>query len=438
MRLVHSLPYTIFSLLTLFARADPSASNGSVDPPGLQPLIAKANALLSSGQFTDAARAYTEAIDLSPASYLLYFKRATAQLSLNRHDSALADFDKVLELTGGNFDKAYFSKGKIFAKEGKWAEAKKMLKSYTRKNIADRAAGDLLFSISQAEVATKKAQQAQKSKQWEVCRDDASTALQTATHSTVLRSLRANCALQTGDIDQVVADLTRLTHLTAPSTSALLTISSISYYLLPTSPQALAILKQCLHYDPDSNLCAPAHRQLKKFDKVLTQINNAVEALNWSEVIKLVTDFAPKFDAAMEKALKPESLNLEGGLPVGIVPKQKSVKRRELYQAICQAYFKTNLLKQSENWCKEVLEMEGGENDLEALKALGEGNLLKEDWETAVRYLERAFEASGRSNSDIHQRLQKAHRLLKQSKKKDYYKVLGVPRDADARTIKKA
>lgn len=35
-------------------------------------------------------------------------------------------------------------------------------------------------------------------------------------------------------------------------------------------------------------------------------------------------------------------------------------------------------------------------------------------------------------------RLQKAQRLLKQSTAKDYYKVLGVSRDADAKTIKRA
>lgn len=38
----------------------------------------------------------------------------------------------------------------------------------------------------------------------------------------------------------------------------------------------------------------------------------------------------------------------------------------------------------------------------------------------------------------IHSRLQRAQKLLKQSKQKDYYKVLGVARDADTRTIKKA
>lgn len=36
------------------------------------------------------------------------------------------------------------------------------------------------------------------------------------------------------------------------------------------------------------------------------------------------------------------------------------------------------------------------------------------------------------------ERLQKAERLLKVSKQKDYYKVLGVSRDADTKTVKKA
>ena len=38
----------------------------------------------------------------------------------------------------------------------------------------------------------------------------------------------------------------------------------------------------------------------------------------------------------------------------------------------------------------------------------------------------------------MHARLQKAQKLLKRSKQNDYYKVLEVPRDADAKTIKKS
>ncbi|KAJ8580798.1 hypothetical protein M405DRAFT_833643, partial [Rhizopogon salebrosus TDB-379] len=63
----------------------------------------------------------------------------------------------------------------------------------------------------------------------------------------------------------------------------------------------------------------------------------------------------------------------------------------------------------------------------------GEAMPLREEWEEAVRVFERAFESSGRSDRDV--RLQKAQRLLKQSRHENYCKVLGVARNADAKTI---
>lgn len=45
------------------AVADPQAqAQFGIIPPGLQPLINKANTLLATGQFNDAARTYSEAI----------------------------------------------------------------------------------------------------------------------------------------------------------------------------------------------------------------------------------------------------------------------------------------------------------------------------------------------------------------------------------------
>jgi len=65
-----------------------------------------------------------------------------------------------------------------------------------------------LFSISEAEVAVKKVNQAKKAKNWDACMEESSKALLTATHSVTLRQLRADCALGKGDIDQAVGDLT--------------------------------------------------------------------------------------------------------------------------------------------------------------------------------------------------------------------------------------
>jgi DnaJ family protein C protein 3 len=104
--------------------------------------------------------------------------------------------------------------------------------------------------------------------------------------------------------------------------------------------------------------------------------------------------------------------------------------------------------------------MDGDTNaEVDAWVVKDEAMLLRKEWEEAVRVFERAFESSGRSDRDVSfpfvfdcagcwitpstgasvlARLQKAQRLLNQSRQKDYYTVLGVARDADAKTIKKA
>lgn len=212
--------------------ADPSA--GALYPPGLQPLITRANALLSVGQFNDAAKAYSDAIGVScltlhisrsaepysceslveqsPADYLLYYKRATAYYSLSRHQAALSDFDKVLELTSDSFDKAYLMKARILAKDGRWTEAREAIKKYMAKN-KDADSQEVLYSISEGEMSAKKAGQAMKAKLWNACVEAASTALLTASHSAELRQQRADCSLAAGDIEAAIGDLTCVSRL---------------------------------------------------------------------------------------------------------------------------------------------------------------------------------------------------------------------------------
>jgi DnaJ homolog subfamily C member 3 len=110
----------------------------------LKPLVIRANVLLSSGQFADAAKTYTEAIELAPTDYVLYFKRANAYLSHNRHAPALEDFDTVLKLTDGTFDGAVMAKAKIFAKEGRWVESREVLTEFSKKSPGDKSAQELV------------------------------------------------------------------------------------------------------------------------------------------------------------------------------------------------------------------------------------------------------------------------------------------------------
>ncbi|CAL1702018.1 unnamed protein product [Somion occarium] len=435
------------SLLFSTVVADPSPSTGSsLYPPGLLPLISRADGLLSVGQFNDAVKAYSEAIEQSPADYVLYYKRATANYSLNRHQQALADFDQVLSLTNDTFDKAFLMKARIHAKDGRFQAAREAIRRYHQKVKNDPQVQEILMSISEGEMASKKAVQAKKAKLWQACVEAASTALATASYSADLRHLRADCALASGDIESAVGDLTRLTHITTPSTELLMKIFRLSYFLLPYSPTsspALSTLKQCLHYDPDSKQCLPAHRLLKSFDRNFKKLDAALSDEKWRDIVNLLigsdseSGFAAKFDEALAQHTSPQVLNLPSDIPLP-PPKLISPRREMILHALCKAYTQLNQPAKGEQYCIELLNMQGMENDMDGLVGRAEAALKKEEWDDAVRMLEKAFESSGRSNRDIHQRLQRAQKLLKQSRQKDYYKVLDVSRDADAKTIKKA
>ncbi|KAF8759672.1 DnaJ molecular chaperone homology domain [Rhizoctonia solani] len=410
----------------LLAVAAAPAVLGGTRPGGkeLRPLTRRGDVALAAGQFNDATRAYSEALELAPESYLLLYKRATAYMSQNQHSRAMADLDRVLEFTGDGFDKALFMKARLFAREGNWAEATKFANQYTVKNKGDNAAVDLLFAVTEGQVAHRNAEKAAKNKHWDICVEESTRALLTASHHSGLRELRANCALA------------RLTHLMAPTSHMFVRIANLTYFLLAPTPQALTTVKKCLQLDPDSKLCRNAHRVYKRLDKEQSKLERFVDAQDWRNLAKLVIGnkgeggLADSFDAALEEGTKHLHL------PTSVVPKKHSLRRQRIYWAACKAYTSMELPAKAEIWCNEVLQMDP--EDPDALEGKAAGLMAKEEWEEAVRTLEKAFEVTGRTSRTIAERLEKARRLLKQSRNKDYYKVLGVSRDADEKTIKKA
>lgn len=78
------------------------------------------------------------------------------------------------------------------------------------------------------------------------------------------------------------------------------------------------------------------------------------------------------------------------------------------------------------------------ENNVEALINRGEVYLVEENYEGAIEDFKKAHDLTQGQDSRASKGFQKASRLHKQSKKKDYYKILGVPRSASKKEIKKA
>ncbi|KAK7016381.1 hypothetical protein VNI00_018923 [Paramarasmius palmivorus] len=456
----------LLSLLTPFIHAS------SVDPPNLLPLTTRANHLLSLGQFNEAASVYTEAIQLSPSDYLLYYKRATAYLSLSRHGAALEDFDKVLELTNGTFDGAYLMKAKIHLKEGEYDLASGAVSEYFKSPSAGGSgakateAADLQSKIEDASKLYSKARKEHTSHLPTACVTTTSTLIHTySPYSIPIRSLRAECSLLSGDVAGAVGDYTRLASLLPPEDAMKLhlVVFRLSYFFLPAPEEGVAALnplKQCLHFDPDNKQCLSLHRIAKSFERSFSKLQGLLEKEDWRGAVALLTDagkgkekdLLKKFDEALEsntaraQLLPPTSASQED-IPLPD-PKIASPRRQTLIRALCRAY--THLaesssgsayLRKTEMFCGELIGMEGCAEDVDGLVGKASVLLAKdedEDVEEGVRVLERAFEATGRSNRDIHRKLSEAKKALKMRKRKDYYKVLGVSRDADEKSIKKA
>ncbi|KAJ7628502.1 hypothetical protein FB45DRAFT_918432 [Roridomyces roridus] len=422
-------------------------ANAGLYPPGLQPLITRANVLLSSGQFSEAAKVYSEAIEQSPADYLLFYKRGTAYLSLGRHGAALDDFTHVLSLTP--LPSAYLMQARIHTKDGEFALARTALSHYTGGSKEQQEKDSLLEDIATAEAAAKQATQERAAQLWTACTESASRALRTSTHSVAVRSLRVECALGAGDVEGGVADMSRLANLLPEAQTAPMHALTwrLSFFLQEPGPVGANALKACLHGDPESKVCLPLHRVAKALERGFTLVDEQQAKGDWRAAMATLkgpgkkADLFKRFEEAATEQLVSEHLTLFGlGKGGASIPDWRKVspRRRTLLRGLCKAHTQLEIFKKGEEWCRMLLEMEDGDGDADALRGLGEAALAKEDWEEAVRLLEKAFEATGRGDRDFGARLQKAQRLLKQSRAKDYYKVLGVSRDADERTIKKA
>ena len=220
-------------------------------------------------------------------------------------------------------------------------------------------------------------------------------------------------------------------------------------------------LKQCLHYDPDSKICLGLHRMVKSLDKGFTKLEELLNKEEWRAVIKLLTipgsgknngDLWRRWEEAMlenvghDKDILPlvpvhliqatiphmqsssssQSASSSSATPPPASsskkPKESSIplplaskvspQRQILVRALCKSYTRlsdnsqsTEYKAQMDRWCEELLTLEGCKEDIDGLIGRGQAMLEKEEWEDAVRALEKAFEISGRSDREVKKNL---------------------------------
>ncbi|KAG0072536.1 hypothetical protein BGZ93_001168 [Podila epicladia] len=402
------------------------------EPQTTKQFLDQANAYLGKGEYNLALQSYDAAIDKDPSNYLSYFKRAATYLTLGRSNQALADFTTILRLKP-DFGQALIQRGRIYTKSGDFAKAKQDLEAFSANHQSDPQAQEvpeLLASIDEASKALALAEAAAASGKTEECVHILGSAILVAPLYIPFRLQRAECHLARGEVEEAVNDFNRATHNAALDPKLMHRLSTMSYYSLYMPEQALAQIKQCISFDPENKLCKALFRKLKTTEKEMAKLNADLQNGRWAGLINKSVGG----EKSLVRNIETETTTMEEvNNAKGKMPKRLLLK---VYSAACKGYTENKDTKSALKWCSSTLSLD--ESNVDGLVGRGMAHMLNDDFEEAIRDFTKAQELAGGQDRQIHERLTKAQRLLKQSQQKDYYKILGVPRSATERDIKKA
>ncbi|KIW89018.1 uncharacterized protein Z519_10503 [Cladophialophora bantiana CBS 173.52] len=409
------------------------ASLGAVDAvdipsdASLPSLIASGKAARVRGANSEALSYFDAAASKDPSNYLTFFQRGITYLSLGRNAQACADFDKVLKIKPG-FEGALLQRAKIRTKNADWAAAREDYIALGERAVAD------LAQLEEAEGAAYLAVEAEKKQDWDACINQAGIAIMTAGTALSLRQLRARCRFERGEVQEGISDLQHVLQIHPGLVEPHLQISAMLFYSLGDTKLGMDQIKKCLHSDPDSKPCKSLFREEKNILKQVDQVQTLFDKRQFNSGSKLLVGKGTDDEPGLLSGLKS---NIETHRAKGIIhPKAPSNLYTNMLEKTCETFMSMNNMNKAGKFCSELLTL--SPNSLHALLYQAQKQFDAENFDAAISTLNTARDKYPDAQGTINSKLHEAQVALKRSKSKDYYKVLGVSRDADEATIKKA
>jgi DnaJ homolog subfamily C member 3 len=390
-------------------------------------LIASAKAARVRGATNEALQYFDAAIKKDSSDYLTLFQRGATYLSAGRHTQAKSDFDSVLRLKPG-FEAALLQRAKIEARNAEWEAAKKDYKDAGAKGAEE------LKQLEEAEGASYIAFEAEKTKDWDSCVNNAGVAIMTAAGSLALRQLRSRCRLEKGEIEMGISDLQHVLQIQPSLLEPYVHMSSMQLYSLGQVDPALANVKKCLQSDPDYKPCKALFKEEKALSRAMKRVDELLASKKYNQASKELTGSTPDTEPGLLADIKT---GFAAQREQGYIHPAASQGLYTMYlEKTCEAFMGMNNHRKAAPYCKEILQLDP--HSLRGLLHQAQAHLDAENYEAAINALNTAKEHHPSEANSIAQKLQEAQLALKKSKNKDYYKILGVDRNADERQIKKA
>ncbi|PVU99079.1 hypothetical protein BB559_001032 [Furculomyces boomerangus] len=417
------------------------------------PTYELADDLLSKGKYSMAIKMYSEIIQAHKNDYLGYYKRATAYLALSKYSNAIKDYETVNKLNPA-FENSYEQRASLLLKQGDVAGSKSCLDQLSKINNSNIAAKDLSKKIVLASALYKKLN----SKEQDQVLSVLDKLINITPRDYNLIKKRSDIKLKSGRISEAVADLRF--YLGSVENTVELNIlqhdyaklSSLQAIFLYDTASAMKSIKSCLKSDPDNVLCSKHHRELKKIVNNLKELEKNHEKRMFNTCFKSIT--MEKF-GDLENVI--QQLVNENLSKHKITNLHKSMNKAlgRIYSIGCTSSVHLKKFDKGLEYCsnailfdpndvtmllnKATIIIEMNKQEMEESGTASQLNEIPSILESIKKLLENNQSEDNRELVSKFNSLQNEHRKLKTlSERKDYYKILGVTKNASQKEIKKA
>lgn len=361
-----------------------------------------------AGKVKDAIKAYGKLIASDRTQASSYWKRASVYMVKRNYKQAARDLDMCVELDPGML-KAWTARGRANLHLGKCYEAVSDLQHTLQNKPGDKS-------------ATKEYPRAEKCRnllqivQRDIENHHLDHALQITNELRTLASASVSVLLTRCDIHALKSDWqslgvdTREILIMDSKNLQALQLRAQSFYYMMEHDNALTHYKQGLKMDPEHKKLKAGFKSLKKMEKAIKNAENLQQRGRKAEAVKAWTGVV-----AMDA--NHRVLKIRG------------------YVQICDLNLQTKKAEDAVQTCRQLTQMDP--QNFDAHMHLGEAHLLLDQFDEATKAFNQAAELQP-NNRSPREAKERTETLKKRANRKDYYQLLGIPKTASEKDIKKA
>ncbi|GAB6021161.1 hypothetical protein CHUAL_003792 [Chamberlinius hualienensis] len=358
-------------------------------------------------QYKDALEFYNEAIELSPLQASYYGNRAACYMMLGMIPLALEDARQSIKLDE-TFVKGYIRESKCHLALGDIAAAERPLQRALQLEPKNKLITAELVNVRHLQNLENDIQKSFAKKDYRTAVYYLDQAIHAASACQKFRLTKAECLVHLAryqESQDIVYDIMRAD----PSNVNAIYVRGLSLYYQDNVDKAFTHFQQALRLEPDHVKARDAYKRAKTLKQKKEEGNEAFRTGRLAEACDLYT-YALQID------------------PDNVFTNAKIYFNRAI------VYAKLNKINQAIGDCTQAINLD--DNYTKAYLKRAKCYMDTRMYEEAVRDYEKVCKID--KSRENRQLLQDAKLELKKSKRKDYYKILGIGRNATEDDIKKA